>query len=96
MGEAILGKGTNVVKFTFTGSVYENADGSHASAFYDKFIVIFKEQTEAPDAPDPVTPVDPVDPTEPTDPDDPSVTLEELGKGVTKKEAEAIIANGAD
>lgn len=83
VGEAVLGKGTNVVKFTFTGSVYENADGSHASAFYDKFIVIFKEQTEAPDAPDP------------TDPVDPSVTLEELGKGVTKKEAEAIIANGA-
>ena len=95
VGEAILGKGTNVVKFTFTGSVYQNSDNTPASAFYDKFIVIFKEQTEAPDAPDPVTPVDPVDPTEPTDPVDPSVTLEELGKGVTKKEAEAIIANGA-
>ena len=92
VGEAILGKGTNVVKFTFTGSVYQNSDNTPASAFYDKFIVIFKEQTEAPDAPDPV---DPVDPTEPTDPVDPSVTLEELGKGVTKKEAEAIIESGA-
>ncbi|HBK02438.1 MAG TPA: hypothetical protein DDY77_05365, partial [Clostridiales bacterium] len=89
VGEAILGKGTNVVKFTFTGSVYQNEDDSPASAFYDKFIVIFKEQTEAPDAPDPVAPVDP------TDPDDPSVTLEEIGKGVTQKEAEAIIESGA-
>ena len=95
VGEAILGKGTNVVKFTFTGSVYQNEDGSPASAFYDKFIVIFKEQTEAPDAPDPVDPTDPVDPVDPTDPVDPSVTLEELGKGVTKKEAEAIIESGA-
>lgn len=95
VGEAILGKGTNVIKFSFTGSVYENADGSSASAFYDKFIVIFKEQTEAPDAPDPVDPVDPVDPTEPTDPEDPMIPAEEIGKGVTKKEAEAIIESGA-
>ena len=95
VGEAILGKGTNVIKFTFTGSVYENADNTPASAFYDKFIVIFKEQTEAPDAPDPVTPVDPVDPTEPTDPEEPTIPAGEIGKGVTKKEAEAIIESGA-
>ena len=54
VGEAVIGKGTSKVTFTFKTSPYTNEDGTYASAFYDKFICIFKEETTAPDVPEDV------------------------------------------
>ena len=86
VGEAVLGKGVNTIKFTFNGDVYKNVNESPASAFYDKFIVVFKEETTAPDAPVITEPDEPIKPSEPG---------ETFQKGVYKIESEMIIVSGA-